>query len=123
MYNYFTAAVTAGVMTFVVIYNTGFIQVVTLGGTVLGTACIGIFSALGAELLQNVQKKVWRLILEMLFNWFVLAAVIYFFPGWNRTCSGGSLLFTLCLCAGLTGICEMVLGAPCEKRKHRNGRK
>ena len=46
MYNLYTAFVTISVLVFIAIYNTSFITVVTLGGTVLGSALIGICSAL-----------------------------------------------------------------------------
>lgn len=68
MYNYFTAVMTIGVLTFLALYTTHFIQIVTLGGTVLGAACIGIFFALGAWILQKVRQGVLRWSLEMLLS-------------------------------------------------------
>ena len=55
LYNFLTAVVTIGVAVFIAIYNTSFINVVTLGGTVLGSAVIALGTALWAVLLQKLR--------------------------------------------------------------------
>ena len=57
MYNFYTAFVTISVLVFIAIYNTSFITVVTLGGTVLGSALIGLCSALLSFLLCKALRK------------------------------------------------------------------
>ncbi|MDY6086646.1 MAG: hypothetical protein SPI01_01445 [Succiniclasticum sp.] len=123
MYNYFTAVMTIGVLTFLALYTTNFIQIVTLGGTVLGAACIGIFSALGAWILQKVRQDVLRRGLEMLLSFFVLIAVVHLLPGWKWSCFANSFLFAFCLSAAITGISEIVWRSPCGEEKQKNGGK
>ena len=57
LYNFYTAFVTTSVLLFIAIYNTSFITVVTLGGTVLGSALIGLCSALLSFLLCKALRK------------------------------------------------------------------
>ena len=109
MYHFFTAAVTAGVIVFLLLYNTNFVQVVTLGGTVLGAVCVGIFSSLAAVFLRRVRENAYRLLLETVCNAGVLLFVMHVLPGWRSACSWGAVLFLLCLSAGLTVLYEGTL--------------
>ena len=59
IYNYMLVSVTLGVLFFLIVYNTDVIQVVTLGGLVLGSAIIGVGISLFAVLLRFLLRNAW----------------------------------------------------------------
>ena len=110
LYNFYTAFVTISVLVFIAIYNTSFITVVTLGGTVLGSALIGLCSALLVFLLRKViRKKMVRCVLGMVGCGCVIGATVYCLPGWEIKPDTGTALFLIALCFLVTEINEYIL--------------
>lgn len=101
------------VVTFLVIYTTPFVPVVTLGGTVLGAAVTGLAAALLGVLVRRVRPQPWiraALILPGLA--LVLTEVARFLPGWSLTPGVGTLVFLTALCLVLTALTEGLAPAP-----------
>jgi hypothetical protein len=110
LYNFYTAFVTTGVLVFIAIYNTSFINVVTLGGTVLGSAVIAFGTALLAMQLQKLPSgRVLRCVLEGIGCGCITAGTATFLPGWIINLDGSALLFFLVLCALVALINESAL--------------
>lgn len=110
LYNFYTAFVTAGVLVFMAIYNTSFINVVTLGGTVLGSAVIAFGAALLAVLLQKLLSgRVLRRVLAGIGCGCITAGTAALLPGWTISTDGPALLFLLVLCALVAWINEYTL--------------
>jgi len=110
LYNFYTAFVTTGVLVFIAIYNTPFINVVTLGGTVLGSAVIAFGTVLLAVLLQKLPSgRVLRCVLDGIGCGCITAGTAAFLPGWIINSDGPTLLFLLVLCALVALINEYTL--------------
>lgn len=109
MYNFFTSVVTVGILIFLAIYNTDFIQVVTLGGTVLGSAVIAAGGALAFVLLRRV---IHGLLLRRAFLLaicsFIVTDTVQYMPGWRMNEGVGTLIFLLILCAGIAALNEAI---------------
>lgn len=100
LYNFYTAFVTISVLVFVAIYNTSFITVVTLGGTVLGSAVIGFCSSLLAFLLRRLlRNKLARYALAFIGSACIIRATADFLPGWSINPGTGTILFVSAVCA------------------------
>ena len=111
MYNLLTAFVTTGVLVFIVIYNTPFITVVTLGGTVLGSAVVGLCVSLLSFMLRRMLKsRMARLALGIVGCSTVIAGVVGGLPGWQLQYSVGAAVFLLALCIAVTLVNEFCLG-------------
>ena len=99
LYNFLTAVVTIGVAVFIAIYNTSFINVVTLGGTVLGSAVIALGTALWAVLLQKFRPgEELGFMLEGGGYACIIAGTTVLLPGWKMNPGVSTLLFCLLLC-------------------------
>ena len=110
MYNLLTAFVTTGVLVFIAIYNTPFIMVVTLGGTVLGSAVIGLGASLLFFMLRRMLKsRMARLALGIVGCSAVIAGVVGGLPGWQLQYSVGAAIFLLALCIAVTLVNEFCL--------------
>lgn len=110
MYNFFTSAVTVWLLLCFVIYNTDFITVVTLGGTVLGSAGIGVLTALVSQLLcRMVPRFLFRIAAEILGNSCIIFAVVRYLPGWDMKPGAGTLLFLLLACLLIALLHEFIL--------------
>ena len=110
MYNFYTAFVTVSVLAFIAIYNTSFITVVTLGGTVLGSALIGLCSALFVFLLRKaLSKKTVRCVLGVIGCGCIIGATASCLPGWEIKPDIETALFLLALCVLVTEINEYTL--------------
>ncbi len=110
LYNLYTAFVTVSVLVFIVIYNTSFITVVTLGGTVLGSTLIGLCSALFVFLLRKaLRKKLVRCVLGMIVCGCIIGATASCLPGWEIKPDMETALFLLALCFLVTEINEYTL--------------
>jgi len=110
LYNLYTAFVTISVLVFIAIYNTSFITVVTLGGTVLGSALIGICSALFVFLLRKViHKKPARCVLGMIGCGCIIGATASCLPGWEIKPDIETTLFLIVLCFLVIEINEYTL--------------
>ena len=110
MYNLLTAFVTTGVLVFIAIYNTPFITVVTLGGTVLGSAVIGLGASLFFMLRRMLKSRMARLALGIVGCSTVIAGVVGGLPGWQLQYSVGAAVFLLALCIAVTLVNEFCLG-------------
>ena len=110
MYNFYTAFVTISVLVFIAIYNTSFITVVTLGGTVLGSALIGLCSALLSFLLcKALHQKTMRCVLGMSGCGCIIVATASCLPGWEIKPDIETVLFLIALCFLVTEINEYTL--------------
>ena len=110
LYNLYTAFVTVSVLVFIAIYNTSFITVVTLGGTVLGSALIGLCSTLLVSLLRKaLRKKTVRCVLGMAGCGCIIGATASCLPGWDIKPGIETALFLLALCFLVTEINEYTL--------------
>ena len=110
MYNFYTAFVTISVLVFIAIYNTSFITVVTLGGTVVGSALIGLCSALLSFLLcKALRKKTMRCVLEIIGCGCIIWATASCLPGWEIKPDIETGLFLIALCFIVTEINEYTL--------------
>jgi hypothetical protein len=99
LYNFLTAVVTIGVVVFIAIYNTSFISVVTLGGTVLGSAVIALGTALWAVLLQKLRPgEQLGFMLEGGGYGCIIAVTTVLLPGWKMDPGVSTMLFFLLLC-------------------------
>ena len=97
-------------LVFIAIYNTSFITVVTLGGTVLGSALIGLCSALLAFLLcKALRKKIVRCVLGMTGCGCIIGATAFCLPGWEFKPNIETALFLIALCFLVTEINECTL--------------
>lgn len=100
LYNFYTAFVTISALVFVAIYNTSFITVVTLGGTVLGSAVIGFCSSLLAFLLRRLlRNRLARYALAFIGSACIIRATAVCLPGWNINPGTGTILFVSVVCA------------------------
>lgn len=100
LYNFYTAFVTISALVFVAIYNTSFITVVTLGGTVLGSAVIGFCSSLLAFLLRRLlRNKLARYALAFIGSACIIRVTADCLPGWNINPGTGTILFVSVVCA------------------------
>jgi len=109
-YNFFTAFVTISVLSFTVIYNTSFLPVVTLGGTVLGCALLGLCSALLCLFLRIfLRSRVWRYAAGVVGCSCILAGVLKLLPGWDMAPGPGTMLFIPVLCVCITVINEYII--------------
>lgn len=110
MYNFYTAFVTTSALIFIAIYNTSFITVVTLGGTVLGSALIGCCSALLVFVLRKMLRtKPARYVLGIAGLGCIVRATAYCLPGWEIKPDTKTILFLLALCFLVTVINEYTL--------------
>ena len=110
MYNFYTAFVTISMFVFVAIYNTSFINVVTLGGTVLGSAVIGLCSALLVFLLHKLlHKKPARYVSGIIGCGCIIKATAACLPGWEIKPDVATALFMSVLCFLVTVINEYIL--------------
>ena len=110
LYNFYTAFVTISVLVFIAIYNTSFITVVTLGGTVLGSVLVGLCSALLVLFLRKVlRKKTVRCVLGMTGCGCIIGATASFLPGWEIKPDIETALFLVALCFLVTEINEYTL--------------
>jgi hypothetical protein len=109
LYDLYTAFVTVSVLAFIAIYNTSFITVVTLGGTVLGSAVIGLCSALFAFVLRKLLHiKLARYVLEVIGCGCIIGVTAACLPGWEITADVATVLFLLVLCFLITAVNEYV---------------
>lgn len=110
MYNFLTAFVTVSVLVFIAIYNTSFIPVVTLGGTVLGSALIGFCSVLLVFVLRKlVRVSFLRQVMETAGSCCVIVGTAGNLPGWQLHFGMGAVFFLLLLCAAVTAVSEYTL--------------
>ena len=110
LYNFLTAVVTIGVAVFLAIYNTSFISVVTLGGTVLGSAVIALGAALWAVLLQKLRLgEQLGFMLEGGGYACIIAGTTVLLPGWKMDPGVSTLLFFLLLCVLVAVVIEYTL--------------
>ena len=110
LYNFLTAVVTIGVVVFIAIYNTSFINVVTLGGTVLGSAVIALGTALWAVLLQKLRPdEKLGFMLEGGGYGCIIAVTTVLLPGWTMNPGVSTLLFFLLLCVLVAVIIDYTL--------------
>ena len=110
LYNFLTAVVTIGVAVFIAIYNTSFISVVTLGGTVLGSAVIALGTALWALLLQKHSPgEQLGFMLEGGGYACIIAGTTVLLPGWKMDPGVSTLLFFLLLCVIVAVVIEYTL--------------
>ena len=110
MYNFYTAFVTISVLVFIAIYKTSFISVVTLGGTVLGSAIIGFCSSLLIFLLRKVIRKApVRCVLGMVGSGCVIGVTASCLPGWEIKPDMETALFLIALCFLVTELNEYAL--------------
>ena len=110
LYNFLTAVVTIGVAVFLAIYNTSFISVVTLGGTVLGSAVIALGTALWAVLLQKLRPgEQLGFMLEAGGYACIIAGTTVLLPGWKMDPGVSTLLFFLLLCVLVAVVIEYTL--------------
>ena len=110
LYNFLTAFVTIGVVVFIAIYNTSFINVVTLGGTVLGSAVIALGTALWAVLLQKLHpSEELGFMLEGGGYACIIAVTTVLLPGWTMNPGVSTLLFFLLLCILVAVIIDYTL--------------
>ena len=118
MYNLYTAFVTVSVLAFIAIYNTSFISVVTLGGTVLGSALIGFCSVLLAfQLRRLLHNKLVRYVPEVIGCSCIVWGTAACLPGWEIKPDVATALFLLVLCFLITSVNEYTLN---EKNKETN---
>ena len=97
-------------LVFIAIYNTSFITVVTLGGTVLGSALIGFSSALLVSLLRKtLRKKTVRCRLGIAGCGCIIGAAASCLPGWVIQPDLKTALFLIVLCFFVTEINEYTL--------------
>ena len=97
-------------LVFIAIYNTSFITVVTLGGTVMGSALIGLCSALLAFLLcKTLSKKTMRCVLGMSGCGCIIGATASCLPGWEIKPDIETTLFLIVLCFLVIEINEYTL--------------
>ena len=107
LYDLYTAFVTVSVLVFIAIYNTSFITVVTLGGTVLGSAAIGFCSALLAFVMRKLLRiKLVRYVLELIGCGCVIGLTAACLPGWEIKADVATALFLLLLCFLITAVNE-----------------
>ncbi len=110
MYDLYTAFVTVSVLAFIAIYNTSFISVVTLGGTVLGSAVIGFCSALLVFVLRKLLRiKLARYALELIGCICIICVTTACLPGWEIKSDVATALFLLVLCLLVTAFNEYIL--------------
>lgn len=110
LYNLYTAFVTISVLVFVAIYNTSFITVVTLGGTVLGSAAIGFCSSLLVFLLRRLLRhRLARYAMAFMGNACIIRATAACLPGWNIDPGPGTILFMSAVCALIVALNEYIL--------------
>lgn len=110
LYNFLTAVVTIGVAVFIAIYNTSFISVVTLGGTVLGSAVIALGTALWAVLLKKLRPgEQLGFMLEAGGYACIIAGTTVLLPGWKMDPGVSTLLFFLLLCVLVAVVIEYTL--------------
>ena len=110
MYDLYAAFVTVSVLVFIAIYNTSFITVVTLGGTVLGSAVIGFCSVLLAFLLHKMfNNRLVRCALEMIGCGCAIWVTAACFPGWEIKVDVSTTLFLLILYLLVTAFNEYIL--------------
>ena len=113
MYNFYTAFVTMSVLEFIAVYNTFFITVVTLGGTVLGSAVIGFCSVLASFLLRRLlHNRLVRYVLEVISCSCIIGATAACLPGWKIKPDVATVLFILVLCFLVTAVNEYVAADP-----------
>ncbi len=97
-------------LVFIAIYNTSFIMVVTLGGTVLGSALTGFCSALLSFLLcKTLRKKMARCVSGMIGCGCIIGTTASCLPGWEIKPGIETALFLLALCFLVTEINEYTL--------------
>lgn len=109
LYNFYTAFVTISALVFVAIYNTSFITVVTLGGTVLGSAVIGFCSSLLAFLLRRLlRNKLARYALAFIGSACIIRVTADCLPGWNINPGTGMILFVSAVCALTVALTEYI---------------
>lgn len=109
MYNFCTSSVTVGILLFLAIYNTDFIRVVTLSGTVLGAGLIAAGGALAFLLLRQViRRRFLRMTLTLAVSSLIITDTVKYLPGWSMEPGTGTLLFLLVLCAGLAVLNEYI---------------
>ena len=109
LYDLYTAFVTVSVFVFIAIYNTSFIPVVTLGGTVLGSAVIGICSVLLAYLLRRLlHNRLVRFMLEVIGCSCIVGVAAACLPGWEIKPGVMTALFLLGLCFLITAVNKYV---------------
>lgn len=108
MYNLLTSVVTVGIAVFLAIYNTGFIQVVTLGGTVLGAFLIALVCGLAAWGVQKIGSRPVRLALKVVACSLALAGVLHYLPGYRLAAGFGGPSLVLVLCIGTALLNEYI---------------
>ena len=97
-------------LVFIAIYNTSFLTVVTLGGTVLGSALIGLCSVLLVFLLRKGPgKKTVRCVLGVIGCCAIVRATAAFLPGWEIKPDMGTALFLIALGFLISEIGEYIL--------------
>lgn len=110
MYDFLTAFVTIGVIAFLIIYNTAFLTVVTLGGTVLGCALLGLCSAVLTVVLQKLtDNRLLRCGADMAGCSFIIVQIINCLPGWTMRPDTLTPLFLLVLCSAVTLLNEYII--------------
>ena len=116
MYDFLTAFVSIGVIAFLTIYNTTFLAVVTLGGTVLGCALLGFGSAFLALVLRRLTCSCpVRCCVEMTGCGFIIVNTVKYLPGWEMRPEPATMLFLLVLCFVITILNEYIL----EEKKRK----
>ena len=109
LYDLYTAFVTVSVLVFIIIYNTSFVTVVTLGGTVLGCAMIGFCSAFLIFILRKLSHNRWvRYVLEFVGCGCIIRGTAACLPGWEIKPDVATALFLLVLCISITAVNEYV---------------
>lgn len=117
MYNLYTAFVTISVLMFVAIYNTSFITVVTLGGTVLGCAFIGFLAALSAFLLRrSLHNRPARYLMETIGCGCIIGVTAASLPGWKMKPDVAMALFLSALCFTVSALNEYILNENTPER-------
>ena len=110
MYNFYTAFVTVSVLAFIAIYNTLFVTVVTLGGTVLGSALIGFCSTLLVFLLRRLlHTRLTRYVVEIIGSNCIIRVTAACLPGWEIKPDVATALFLLVLSFLITAVNEYVV--------------
>ena len=110
LYNFYTAFVTISMLVFIAIYNTSFITVVTLGGTVLGSAAIGFCSSLLVFVLCRLLRNgLVRYALAFIGSTCIIRATAAVLPGWNINPGTGAILFVSVLCVLMVALNEYIL--------------
>jgi membrane-bound ClpP family serine protease len=114
-FHFFTVFLVTAVVTFLAVYGTPFVPVVTLGGTVLGASLTGLAAALLGLFAHRIQPRRWgRAALELLGLAFVLTDTARFLPGWRLTPGMGTMVFLTVLCLLLTALTEWLYPEPPE---------